>query len=206
MDIQRVTYPILNTSASRGQLSHPTTTSPLSTVEFYLLKLALHLLNSELLKQLLLYMNSSLNQREDCPHLLTNSIKPGMGLVQCHHLAWSSLLPSGYSDTLDHFKRQPKFCPSETEAEATKDSSVCLAQKEKMQILQKEVELKITLTDVKRCWGRNSMWYQVKKPCFSQVQIRTTHRLLDCSKGIDQCGALDFEQHFFLLWTAGASD
>lgn len=27
-----------------------------------------------------------------------------------------------------------------------------------------------------------------KKPtCFSQVQIRTTHRLLDCSKGIDQC-------------------
>lgn len=48
-------------------------------------------------------------------------------------------------------------------AEATKANSACLAQKEKMQILQKEVELKITLTDVKRCWGRNSMWYQVEK-------------------------------------------
>lgn len=72
-------------------------------------------------------------------------------------------------------------------AGTTKAYSICLAQKEKMQILQKEVE--ITLTDVKRCWGRNSMWYQVKKKptCFSQVQIRTTHRILDCSKGIDQC-------------------
>lgn len=55
--------------------------------------------------------------------------------------------PSGYSDKLNHFKIQPKFCPSETEAEATKDSSVCLAQ-EKM---QKEVELKLILMYVKRC-------------------------------------------------------
>lgn len=75
-------------------------------------------------------------------------------------------------------------------AEVIKAYSVCLAQKEKMQILQKEVKLKISLTDVKRCWGKNSMWYQEKKKnptCFSQVQIRTTHRLFDCSKGIDQC-------------------
>lgn len=102
------------------------------------------------IKQLLLHINSSLNQREDCPHLLTSNIKPGMGMVQCHHLAWSSLLPSGYSDKFGQCKRQAKLCPSEMGAEATKDSSLCLAQ-EKIQILQKEVELKITLTDVKRC-------------------------------------------------------
>lgn len=102
------------------------------------------------IKQLLLHINSSLNQREDCPHLLTSNIKPGMGMVQCHHLAWSSLLPSGYSDKFGQCKRQAKLCPSEMGAEATKDSSPCLAQ-EKIQILQKEVELKITLTDVKRC-------------------------------------------------------
>lgn len=74
-------------------------------------------------------------------------------------------------------------------AETTKAHSVCLAQREKMQILQKEVKLKITFTDVKRCWGRNSMWYSSEKnpTCFSQVQIRTNHRLFDCSKGTDQC-------------------
>lgn len=94
-------------------------------------------------------------------------------------------------DKLECCKRQPNFCPIEMGAETTKAHSACLAQ-EKMQTLQKEAELKITLTDVKRCWGRNSMWYQVKKKnkqttCFSQVQIRTTHWLLDCSKGTDQC-------------------
>lgn len=139
--------------------------------------------------------------QEDRPQLLTGNIKLGMGLVECHNLAVSSLLPSSYSDW-STAKGSQNSMKQEQRPLSHRIHPVCLAQKEKMETARKEVGLKIALTNVERCWGRNCMWYQVKNTCFSQVQIRTTHRLLECSNGRDQCRALDFEQHFFLLWTA----
>lgn len=126
-------------------MCHPTT-FPFCEEEFYLL--ALHLLNAELLKELLLHTSPSLNQRTG--HTCSTTI-PSLRWDWCNEIicleAPCSLLPS---DNLDHCKRQTNLCPNEMGAEATKDSSVCLVQKEKMQILQKEGELKITLMDAKR--------------------------------------------------------
>lgn len=124
--------------------------------------------------------------QEDWPWLLTDSIKPGLGMVQCHHTALSSLLPRSYSEWTTE-RRQPRV--SEIGAESTPHSIllVCLVEKRKTEITQKEMGLKLTLINAERCWGRNSMWYQVKNTCFSQVQTRTTCRLLDCSKDRDQC-------------------
>lgn len=140
--------------------------------------------NYELLKKLQ-HMNSSMNTRRlvMAAHW-QHQAWAGNGAMSSH-----SIKPPATQELqwVDHWRRQPRV--SEIGAESTPHSIllVCLVEKRKTEITQKEMGLKLTLINAERCWGRNSMWYQVKNTCFSQVQTRTTCRLLDCSKDRDQC-------------------
>lgn len=138
--------------------------------------------NSKLLKKLQ-RVNSSTNPRglATAAHWQYQAWA-GTRVVPSHSL---KLPATQQLQWVGHWRRQPKS--SEMGAESTPHRILlfCLAQRRQTEITQKEQGLKITLINAERCWGRNSMWYQVKNTCFSQVQTRTTHRLLGCSKDKD---------------------
>lgn len=141
-------------------------------------------LNYELLKKLQ-HMNSSMNSRRlaMAAHW-QHQAWAGTGAMSSHSIK----LPATQElQWVDHWRRQPRVSEIGAESTPHRILLVCLAEKRKTEITQKEMGLKLTLINAERCWGRNSMWYQVKNTCFSQVQTRTTCRLLDCSKDRDQC-------------------